>query len=1440
MKELTYRNDNVALPFHKGSLASHFFSENKITIDSNVPKYKNAIKLQQKEKDTWEIIIDWDKIVMTAKEEMFTIVVSYAGKKKLEERVKVKYPQKSISINDYNIRLSTEEGVWGTDGKLCSLLIERKQGLESWMFKDEHLTISFKMSGQKGFTTLTDGSMFVSDLSGCQIPLRYVGYDHPINEKVVRQVFFAINNVDYTPLNFTFTPRPYSYVAKAVPLLDSYRYGDTNRNVFQIILERKDELSPIANRIQILSLRPNNFRDYFDISNENGSILKWNVSINSKASFIILSKGCPSTVVFDIDNGRSNCQAQFSLGGVSKGVSPNLHIDPSKVEAYIGDNKVCKLLVKNNCSSEINVSDIRFESVPANLLRIRGKKTSKIAPNASCSFICDVDTSNEISRKVQISLLTHETEKAILGCDVNIKKRLTARISITIISTDDITPIVVGRTYHRGEIFTRCKIGYAEDSPVDSLPIDLSQIHFGTKFQLSEYDLNNQQISLTESRDVNILFSEETIVTNEDIEIIKNDTIISCIWDYCHDQKGELEVPIVLPKLYGKKCTLNVNELTFPTPNEVRVIPVLAFKFRELTENDVNTIWDSNQRIVTKSPYSFSKEEIVSETAIIPGTIITYYLHVNEIEGIDNETLNIPEIREVDLTSTIESDNHPNTPVSYWDESRKIIYPRGVKLLPIDAKSKGRIVFRTNKGDFRLQKNSSTRVSANIQEQGDDIEALFVGHIVLQNMEKIPSLDNGVRLDIAEVSLHNGEHNILHNRTSEELQTHITILNGESEVCFPIYVDFNKWKASSQEDDPVFKIVFAPFEKEFDTNSNDGKRELSTIRISYEAILELTPIFLDDVYSLDLGTTGIVVAKDTEDEPECVILDDVPKNPIEKDKEILSSQTMILSDKDESAIVLAPASNVYYKQNTEKLQFRLVPSKFIIGQERIPFLSGFYESDEINKSIKLFSLGEELDLELTNKIENEKTISLLIASLYREIFLRCKREVKNIKKLVITYPNTYTIENLEMIKEIMTNELGLNQKGQICFVPESDAVAAYYFNQKIIFNNGFLDDKKNPLDEENVIFYDMGAGTLDLSLVSFRREGEAGIVASIVNKIGIPLAGNYLDFIIFKTLLEKGWVNENMENKHNAIKELTTDIKKHYEDERTIGDINPSWLREHQDSFVNIGDFQKNKYSDIFDESIKCFINACSETALKCLIPQEMKVHTIVFSGRGSQFGPLRKEVLESLKLMSGTIKEDKLIPTENCGDYLKTCVALGALTYQNYFNNDGHFRIENKNLFSKIAVVYWGRLDNGQYDVDVLYLLDPLKEKWDSADMINGTRSMDFFADEVIANHLPGKIMYYIQTSLERENLVMLYRKVYRKDPTYKNDLNWAFVNLLFKKRVSTSSPIPVKLRISKDNVIVQREIGRDVLTGVKLLENVEDNFLYKRSMWPFITTLN
>ena len=202
-------------------------------------------------------------------------------------------------------------------------------------------------------------------------------------------------------------------------------------------------------------------------------------------------------------------------------------------------------------------------------------------------------------------------------------------------------------------------------------------------------------------------------------------------------------------------------------------------------------------------------------------------------------------------------------------------------------------------------------------------------------------------------------------------------------------------------------------------------------------------------------------------------------------------------------------------------------------------------------------------------------------------------------------------------------------------------------------------------------------------------------------------------------------------------------------------------------------------------------------------------------------------------------IKVDKLSPMCNCGDYLKTCVAIGALKYQYFFNGNDAFKIENKNIYSKIAVVYWGK-SKGKFGVRVNFLVDPLSENWNDAELINGTWCKEFCASLSISDHLPGKKVYYIQTCLDESHIQDLFKKIYLNDPSSRDDLNWAFVNILFKKRIVDTKPFAISLRISKDNKILDRRIGSALLLDMKMLENVEDNILYKRSMWPFITKLD
>ena len=1515
MKDMIYNStDNVVLSFNKYNVWRWMpmspFSENKISFECDNQRYLDAMELVKAGNESWEIRIYWDKVVMNQKEEVFTIDIKYSDSIELRESVKVTYPQKPISINDFDISLSPNQGIWGTSGDVCSLQLYLRSELKQWMFKDTKCIVQFKHSDNKGLFPLQKGDTHIFDIKESlkiEIPLQYVGYDEPINKAIIKRVFFAINGIDCPlPPEFTFYPRPYSYKAEVIGLQDRYQYGSDNRKICQIQLVRTDALSPIAESVELPSLFPNNFTQALECSQNTQDDTKWDVIVKSDTSFNILSNlnNKKISIVFGIDD-ECACTASFSLDSIDKGLKPNIRIEPSGGLSLYKGNKDCsfKLIVTNRCHAKVFINKIDFKAVPADLLKIKEKVSKEIPPQGELTYTVLVNTAECFDGNACISVSTSDTEPALLNYHIEIKPYSNAKISIQ--PTDDIPKKIIGKQYKKNDLCIRCKIGYADNSPKDCLPIDLSRIDFGENFCLAPAALKDTIIQYGDYRIVDLLLKEDRCVNEHETigeEKPKEDgtpetvRYLQCKWKY-FDQRDALKIPFIMPQTYPYDCENFKSQ--FPSPEEERVVPVIQYDFyeeKELNkiEKEHGVIWDLNQRMIIESPFSFSKAKLENEKNIVPGESITIYLHINKVEGINADTLNINEPVIIPFNPILKSNN--------WEKpvSKDTI---NITLEPLSTDPELRVFFRTAESkillekhvkkensneseneDLRINSSQPVAICLHVNMQDDSVKALKIGDIVLENAQKIPDEKNGkkrgIHIEGKSIGVTCGNDiNFIYDEKYMDMDKVFKILNGESEKTIELYLDYKKLQNADLGQNFMLKIEFEHIE-----DSKPLRREL----YSAEFKLELEYDFIDDIYALDLGTTGIVIAKDTGNWPECVILKDKSNNPIEKDPEILSAHTMIKSQfsnkelapekidsepqKDDteenkqntSKIELAPEENEYYSKLEDKddkitdRRFRLVPSKFIIGQDHIPFLSNFYDSEEVSKTVQAFELDEaplDLGQEGKTREEKESSISKLIAALYREIFSRCNQEVDKIKKLVVTYPNTYTIENLNRLKEILTEGLGLKLRGQISFIPESDAVAAYYFNQMILDNHSF-----GP-DEEAVVFYDMGAGTLDLSLVSFKKADDK-IIASIVNKIGIPLAGNYLDYIIYNTLLANGWLQDEAKDingkkiadKPNAIKNLTTEIKKGFSDNRAIAEINPDWLNHNPECFKNKRDeIDKKTYQQLIGDdniSYEKFLKACSETALKCLIPVKYrnKVHKIVFSGRGSQFAPLKKAVEKELKTLMNVnrdeIIEEKLKPIENCGDFMKTCVALGALQHQTFISGDGRFQMVNKNLFSKIAVIYYGKLKDEDekdiFDVNVEYLVNPLdpQNDWENVEVINGTRCQEFYVERTISDYVPGYDMYYIQTCLHEDDLKTLYRKFYQRDSSYKDDLNWAFVNLLFKKRVKGSQPIPIKLKISKDNKIVEREIGGDILTGQKLLENIEDNIIYKRSMWPFIVS--
>lgn len=112
--------------------------------------------------------------------------------------------------------------------------------------------------------------------------------------------------------------------------------------------------------------------------------------------------------------------------------------------------------------------------------------------------------------------------------------------------------------------------------------------------------------------------------------------------------------------------------------------------------------------------------------------------------------------------------------------------------------------------------------------------------------------------------------------------------------------------------------------------------------------------------------------------------------------------------------------------------------------------------------------------------------------------------------LTLTAPNTFAPPHLDALRKAATRlctKLEINIK-DVTIVSESDAAAYYFLTTERVEDNS---QKK-----ELVLVYDLGAGTLDLSLIEVTFE--AGKTApsgwTVVHRLGVALGGNKMDEII--------------------------------------------------------------------------------------------------------------------------------------------------------------------------------------------------------------------------------------------------------------------------------------------------------------------------------------
>lgn len=508
----------------------------------------------------------------------------------------------------------------------------------------------------------------------------------------------------------------------------------------------------------------------------------------------------------------------------------------------------------------------------------------------------------------------------------------------------------------------------------------------------------------------------------------------------------------------------------------------------------------------------------------------------------------------------------------------------------------------------------------------------------------------------------------------------------------------------------------------------------------------------DDWYSLDLGTTGIVVAKwnaDNSDETIPIELRD-EDDPIEKEATIVSSKTILKDYSEEGFAECVVRPNIL--ELKQKATFVLVPSKFLVGQARIPFSRSYKQryKNGIRINQKNISWG---------KIEPKLVLQHTYGKIFDMVDNDCK---KRIRKLIVTYPNTYTPSALFWLRNsIIPSEEGesisrlfpLLTHNNLHFIPESDAVVAFYVNQEI---NKIASMK----DNENIIIYDMGAGTLDLSYVHIenqKRGGKTKRNATILKRIGIPIAGEFFSYLLYKQLEDK-FAKSSM----TTIKEWVDLLKNKFDTSKTYKDLN----------FTTsvFSDPNTNNEKMAIGVELENWISICSSEIFVQLLGKEWKskVDKIVFSGRGSQFVPLREKIEEQIGNKEKI--DDKSIPA-NC---LKQCVAKGALLYQRIFENANMpFELVHKNTYLNLGVFHRVLSSSLQREWQYDEIVGEKDYIWDKRP-INGAYHAVVNAKKVPLNLSEDVDVIFYLTILSEDEMRQLVKN--------QDDCKWCFVNELFR----------------------------------------------------------